>query len=144
MGEIVIDTRWEVIASSRIGAVELVNGPLTDQTFHCYLCPQRSVPADALAVHGLSAEFWRGASIPVDYPMFTRYSINSLPSCGYRDCLGAHDGGRHEGGDTTKNKRPEMSSPTLGDLVKALLDSHIFRQQSEKIDMNRTKTICRR
>jgi DNA polymerase III subunit epsilon len=25
--------------------------------FHCYLCPERSIPADALAVHGLSAEF---------------------------------------------------------------------------------------
>jgi DNA polymerase-3 subunit epsilon len=25
--------------------------------FHCYLHPERSIPADALAVHGLSAEF---------------------------------------------------------------------------------------
>jgi DNA polymerase III subunit epsilon len=40
-----------------IGAVELVNRSLTGQTYHCYLYPERSMPADALAVHGLSAGF---------------------------------------------------------------------------------------
>ena len=40
-----------------IGAVELVDRAVTGNTFHRYLCPERSVPADALAVHGLSAEF---------------------------------------------------------------------------------------
>jgi DNA polymerase-3 subunit epsilon len=39
------------------GAVELVNRSLTGQTFHRYVCPQRAMPADALAVHGLTAEF---------------------------------------------------------------------------------------
>jgi DNA polymerase III subunit epsilon len=40
-----------------IGAVELVDRAVTGNTFHRYLCPERSVPADALAVHGLSADF---------------------------------------------------------------------------------------
>jgi len=40
-----------------IEAVELVNRSLTGQTFHRYLCSQRAMPADALAVHGLTAEF---------------------------------------------------------------------------------------
>jgi DNA polymerase-3 subunit epsilon len=40
-----------------IGAVELVNRSLTGQTFHCYLCPQRAVPPDAVAVHGLTGAF---------------------------------------------------------------------------------------
>jgi hypothetical protein len=63
MREIVIDTETtglDLLDGHRvveIGAVELVNGSLTGQTFHRYVCPQRAMPADALAVHGLSAEF---------------------------------------------------------------------------------------
>ena len=41
----------------KIGAVELVNRSLTGQTIHRYVCPQRTMPADAPAVHGLSAGF---------------------------------------------------------------------------------------
>jgi hypothetical protein len=40
-----------------IGAIELINRSPTGQTFHRYLCPERFMPADALAVHGLTAEF---------------------------------------------------------------------------------------
>ena len=39
------------------GAVELVERAVTGNTFHRYLCPQRTVPADAVAVHGLMTEF---------------------------------------------------------------------------------------
>ena len=47
-----------------IGAVELVNGALTGQNFHCYVNPQRDMPSGAFKVHGLSAEFLR------DKPLF--------------------------------------------------------------------------
>jgi DNA polymerase-3 subunit epsilon len=63
MREIVIDTETiglHPLNADRvveIGAVELVNRSLTGQTYHCYLCPERSMPAEALAVHGLSGEF---------------------------------------------------------------------------------------
>jgi ATP-dependent DNA helicase RecQ len=40
-----------------IGAVEIVDGHLTGQTFHTYLNPHRSVPADAIAIHGITAAF---------------------------------------------------------------------------------------
>jgi hypothetical protein len=62
MRHIVIDTETtglDPLDGDRIveiGAVELVNRSLTGQTFHCYLCPERSIPANALAVHGLSVE----------------------------------------------------------------------------------------
>jgi DNA polymerase-3 subunit epsilon len=61
--EIVIDietTGLDPLEGHRIveiGAVELINRCPTGNTFHCYLCPQRAMPADALAVHGLSTEF---------------------------------------------------------------------------------------
>jgi DNA polymerase III subunit epsilon len=63
MREIVIDTETTgpgTLNGHRIveiDAVELVNCSLAGQTYHCYLCPERSMPADALAVHGLTAEF---------------------------------------------------------------------------------------
>src|SRR6267378_4840481 len=40
-----------------IGCIELLNRIPSGQTFHCYLNPQRDMPAEAFAVHGLSAEF---------------------------------------------------------------------------------------
>jgi DNA polymerase III epsilon subunit-like protein len=66
MREIVIDTETtglDPVNGHRIvGAVEFVNRSLTGQTYHCYLCPERSMPAEALAVHGLSGEFLGGTS----------------------------------------------------------------------------------
>jgi DNA polymerase-3 subunit epsilon len=70
MREIVIDTETtglDQLNGDRIveiGAVELVNRSLTGQTFHRYVCPQRPMPTDALAVHGLSAE------LLTDKPLF--------------------------------------------------------------------------
>ncbi|MDC7784238.1 DNA polymerase III subunit epsilon [Rhodoplanes sp. TEM] len=40
-----------------IGCIELLNRVPSGQTFHKYLNPQRDMPAEAFAVHGLSAEF---------------------------------------------------------------------------------------
>lgn len=42
-----------------VGCIELVNRIPTGQTFHRYLNPERDVPAEAFAVHGLSADFLR-------------------------------------------------------------------------------------
>lgn len=40
-----------------IGCVELENHVPTGRTLHLYLNPERDVPAEAVAVHGLTAEF---------------------------------------------------------------------------------------
>lgn len=40
-----------------IGCVELINGVETGRTYHVYLNPDRSMPAEAQAVHGLSDAF---------------------------------------------------------------------------------------
>jgi len=61
--EIVLDTETtglDPLAGHRIveiGCVELVNRLPTGKTFHSYINPERDVPAEAFAVHGLSAEF---------------------------------------------------------------------------------------
>jgi len=64
--EIVIDTETtglDPISGHRvveIAAVELMHHVPTGRKFHCYVNPERDVPPDAFAVHGLSAEFLAG------------------------------------------------------------------------------------
>src|SRR5262249_5455081 len=63
MREIVLDTETTGLDPLRgdrlveVGCIELLNGIPSGQTFHRYLKPQRHIPAEAFAVHGLSAEF---------------------------------------------------------------------------------------
>lgn len=63
MREIVLDTETtglDPAAGHRIveiGAVELVNHLPSGRVFHKYLNPERDMPLEAFAVHGLSSEF---------------------------------------------------------------------------------------
>jgi DNA polymerase-3 subunit epsilon len=63
MREIVLDTETTGLDPYRgdrlveIGCVELLNRIPSGQTFHRYVNPQRDMPAEAFAVHGLSGEF---------------------------------------------------------------------------------------
>jgi DNA polymerase-3 subunit epsilon len=63
MREIVFDTETTGLNSGgddrlvEIGCIELVGRVETGRTFHAYINPQRSMPAEAQAVHGLSDAF---------------------------------------------------------------------------------------
>jgi len=63
MREIVLDTETtglDPLDGHRlveIGCIELINGIPSGQTFHRYFNPERGMPAEAFAVHGLSEEF---------------------------------------------------------------------------------------
>src|ERR1700721_2837465 len=63
MREIVLDTETtglHPLPGERlveIGCVEIFNRMPTGQTFHRYFNPERDMPAEAFAVHGLSSEF---------------------------------------------------------------------------------------
>jgi DNA polymerase III subunit epsilon len=63
MREIVLDTETTGLDPQdghrivEIGAVELVNHVATGRTFHQYINPERDMPEDAFAVHGLSQAF---------------------------------------------------------------------------------------
>jgi DNA polymerase III subunit epsilon len=65
MREIVLDTETtglDPLNGDRlveVGCVELVNGIPSGQTFHAYFNPERGMPAEAFAVHGLSDDFLR-------------------------------------------------------------------------------------
>ncbi|NCF79485.1 MAG: DNA polymerase III subunit epsilon [Alphaproteobacteria bacterium] len=63
MREIVLDTETTGLDPANgdriveIGCLELVNRLPTGQTYHVYINPERDVPREAEAVHGLSAKF---------------------------------------------------------------------------------------
>lgn len=78
MREIVLDTETTGLDPAEghrvveIGAVELHNHMPTGRTFHVYLNPERSMPPEAFAVHGLSDEFLR------DKPRFSQVADDFL------------------------------------------------------------------
>jgi DNA polymerase III subunit epsilon len=63
MREIVLDTETTGLDPLRgdrlveVGCIEIYNRMPTGQTFHRYINPERDMPAEAYAVHGLSNEF---------------------------------------------------------------------------------------
>src|SRR5215831_4224050 len=83
MREIVLDTETTGLDPMRgdrlveIGCIELLNRIPSGQTFHRYLNPQRDIPAEAFAVHGLSAEFL------ADKPLFTEIVEDLLEFLGH-------------------------------------------------------------
>ena len=72
MREIVLDTETTGLDPNQghrvveVGCIELLNRIPTGATFHAYLNPEREVPAEAFAIHGLSTEFLKGHKRFVD------------------------------------------------------------------------------
>jgi DNA polymerase III subunit epsilon len=66
MREIILDTETTGLDPTKghriveIGAIELVNHIPSGKSFHRYIDPQRDMPPDAEAVHGLTTAFLRG------------------------------------------------------------------------------------
>lgn len=69
MREIILDTETTGLDPLRgdrlveIGCVEIFNRMPTGQTYHVYINPERDMPQEAFAVHGLSAEFLAGHKV---------------------------------------------------------------------------------
>jgi DNA polymerase-3 subunit epsilon len=76
--EIVLDTETTGLDPRKgdrlieIGCIELVNRIPTGQEFHRFINPERSVPAEAEAVHGISTAFL------VDKPLFSKVANEFL------------------------------------------------------------------
>lgn len=91
MREIVFDTETTGLSPEQgdrlveIGAIELLNHVPTGRTFHEYINPQRPVPADAVAIHGLDDAFLR------DKPIFAQIVGGFLDFIGTDGKLVAHN-----------------------------------------------------
>ncbi len=93
MREIIFDTETTGFDPStgdrivEIGCVELLNRIPTGNTFHVYINPERDMPPQAEAVHGLSAEFL------ADKPVFAEVAEQFLEFIGTDSKLVAHNAG---------------------------------------------------
>lgn len=82
MREIVLDTETTGIDPQdghrvvEIGCVELINHVPTGRVFHRYINPERDMPMEAFAVHGLSTEFL------ADKPVFAELAAEFLDFIG--------------------------------------------------------------
>ena len=82
MREVVLDTETTGLSPKNgdrlveIGCVELENHVPTGEVFHCYINPERDMPAEAEAVHGLTAEFL------ADKPVFSEVASSFLEFVG--------------------------------------------------------------
>lgn len=91
MREIVFDTEttgFDPDTGDRvveIGALELVNHLPTGRTFHEYINPERPMPAEAFAIHGLGDDFLR------DKPKFAQIAAKWAAFIGADSMLIAHN-----------------------------------------------------
>ncbi len=82
MREVVLDTETTGLEPSEghrlveIGCLELMNHVPTGRTYHQYINPERAVPAEAAAVHGLTAEILK------DEPIFSQIYTEFLDFIG--------------------------------------------------------------
>lgn len=82
MREVVFDTEttgldpYQGHRLVEIGCIELVNRFPTGQTFHRYVNPERDIPPEAFAIHGLSHDFLKS------HPLFANIVLDLLTFIG--------------------------------------------------------------
>ncbi len=89
--EIVFDTETTGLSPENgdklveIGAVELINHIPTGKTYHQYINPERNVPEEVVAVHGLTEDFLK------NYPVFADIAQDFVDFVGDDGLLVAHN-----------------------------------------------------
>ncbi len=97
-----------------IGAVEMVRGALTAETFHVYVNPERDMPIGAYRVHGISEEFLR------DKPLFADPSVAQA----FLDFIGDAELIAHNGaGFDLPFLNAELKAADLPQIKNELLDT---------------------
>jgi DNA polymerase-3 subunit epsilon len=92
MREIALDTETTGLDPAsghrivEIGCVEMIDYMRTGKVFHCYLNPERDMPAEAERIHGLSSAFLK------DKPLFTHVADKFMQFIG-DDPLVIHNAG---------------------------------------------------
>ena len=140
MREIVLDTETTGLDPNQghrlveIGCIELLNRIPTGATFHAYLNPERDMPAEAFAIHGLSSRVPQGpqaafAEIVDDFLAF----IGDAP-------LVIHNAGFDHGFLNAELKRVERALIARERLVDTLL----LARRKHPAGPNRLDDLCAR
>jgi len=139
MREIVLDTETTGLESTEghrlleIGCIELVNRIPTGNIFHRYLNPERDIPAQAFAVHGLSAEFLS------DKPLFAAV-VDDLLAFLADDPLVAHNSAFDLGflnAELARTARPLL-------VRERMVDTLLLARRKHPGSSNRLDDLCAR
>jgi DNA polymerase-3 subunit epsilon len=139
MREIVFDTETtglDPLQGHRlveIGCIELLNRIPTGNTFHRYLNPERDMPQEAFAVHGLSAEFLK------DHPLFTAVADEFLDFIGDAPLV-AHNGYFDLGFINAELGR--VPRPVIG--RERIVDTLILARRKHPGGQNKLDDLCAR
>ncbi len=137
MREIVLDTETtglDPLQGDRlveIGCVELVNRIPSGQTFHAYINPERGMPAEAFAVHGLSEEFLK------DKPLFATVADSFLGFLGEAPLV-IHNAGFDIGFLNAELER--TGRPSIG--RERLIDTLLIARRKHAGASNRLDDLC--
>ena len=116
-----------------IGAVELVDHSPTGRTFHSYLNPERTEPADAVAVHGLTTEFL------ADKPLFADVADELLAFLGDAPLV-AHNAGFDIAFLNAELKR--AAKPTIA--TERVVDTLVLARRKHPGGHNTLDDLCSR
>jgi DNA polymerase III subunit epsilon len=139
MREIVLDTETtglDPLQGHRlveVGCIELLNRIPTGATFHSYLNPEREVPAEAIAIHGLATEFLK------DKPRFADIADDFLAFIGDAPLV-IHNAGFDHGFLCAELKRVERALIARERLVDTLL----LARRKHPAGPNRLDDLCAR
>jgi DNA polymerase III subunit epsilon len=139
MREIVLDTETTGIDHSKghriveLGAIELVNHIPSGRTFHAYIDPQREMPSDAEAIHGLTTRFLKGK------PLFSAIAGDFLAFIGDASLV-IHNAAFDVGFLNAELARLNM--PAL--LPERIVDTLILARQKHPMGPNSLDALCKR
>ena len=139
MREIVLDTETTGIDHAKghriveIGAVELVNHIPSGKTFHSYLDPERDMPPDAEAIHGLSTQFLRGK------PLFAVIAAEFLAFIGEASLV-IHNAAFDIGFLNAEFAR--VNGPAI--LPERVVDTLMLARQKHPMGPNSLDALCKR
>jgi DNA polymerase-3 subunit epsilon len=140
MREIVLDTETTGLDPAQghrlveLGCVELLNRIPTGATFHVYLNPEREVPAEAAAIHGLTTEFLK------DKPLFADIVNDFLAFIGEEAPLVIHNAGFDHGFLNAELKRVERVLIAR----ERLIDTLMLARRKHPAGPNRLDDLCAR
>lgn len=141
MREIILDTETTGLDHKRgdrlieIGCVEMVNRIPTGREFHRFINPERDVPAEAQAVHGITTEFL------VDKPLFAQVADEFLEFIG-GDTLVIHNAGFDVGFLNFELERAGRGSIAIA--MARVVDTLMLARRKHPAGPNNLDALCKR
>lgn len=139
MREVILDTETTGLDPKKgdriveIGCIELLNRIPTGREYHCYINPEREVPAEAENVHGLSTDFLR------DKPLFKDIARAFVEFIG-ADTLVIHNANFDVGFLNAELQR--VGGPVIG--MERVVDTLALARRKHPAGPNSLDALCKR